>query len=68
VLELNPVLEVSRILMEGDRYSGSKAEEIVNAIRVDNPEFAVFKKKKEDKKDADAQPEKEANLKEDEEF
>ena len=68
VLELNPVLEVSRILMEGDRYSGSKAEEVVNAIRVDNPEFAVYKKKKEDKKDADAQPEKETNLKEEEEF
>jgi len=49
--------------------SGSKAEEVVNAIRVDNPEFAVYKKKKkEDKKDADAQPEKETNLKEEEEF
>jgi hypothetical protein len=67
VLELNPILDVAMILIEGDRYAGSKAEEIVNAIRKENPEFAIMKKKTE-VGSTEAQPEKEANLKEDEEF
>jgi hypothetical protein len=75
VLELNPIREVNMILMEGENYSGSKAEEIVNAIREENPDFAVRKKKTEEGEDKgqsdkgqEKAPEKDPNLTEDEEF
>lgn len=66
VLELNPILEVANILMLGEKYEGSKAEEVVNEIRKENPDFAKQKEKKEEKKDA--VEEVETDLKEDEEF
>jgi hypothetical protein len=71
IMELNPVREVNMILMEGENYSGSKAEEIVNAIREDNPDFAKRKKKEDkddDTKDEEKPREKEANLDDEEEF
>jgi len=75
VLELNPVREVNMILMEGEKYHGSKAEEIVNEIRDENPEFAKRKTKEQNEGDdtinskkAEKPAEKETNLTDDEEF
>jgi len=69
VLELNPILEVANILMKGERYKGSVAEEIVNSIREKNPDFAKYKdKKKEEAPDAAAKAEVETDLKDEEEF
>lgn len=75
ILELAPIREVNMILMQGEEYSGSKAEKIIAAIRKDDPDFAV-RKEKSDKDDAGDEepvdeeklPEKEPDLKEDEEF
>jgi len=49
VKELNPIMEVANLMMAGPTYAGSKAESIVNAIRVDNPEFAKAKAKTDSK-------------------
>lgn len=71
VLELNPILEVANILMKGDKYEGSKAEEIITEIRKETPEFAKMKAKDEKKDkapDPKAKPEKESTLDEEEEF
>ena len=75
IMELSPIREVNLILMQGENYKGSKAEEIINEIRKDNPEFAVRKKKDEDskpdegkKKEEEKPVEKETKLSDDEEF
>jgi len=67
ILELNPVLEVANILMKGERYKGSKAEKIIENIRVENPEFAKVEEKEESKPEG-AKEEVETDLKEEEEF
>jgi len=68
ILELFPVIEVANILMKGLNYEGSKAQTIIEEIRKENPEFAKPRAKDDSKKSADAQPEKESNLNENEEF
>jgi hypothetical protein len=75
ILELNPIREVNMILMEGENYSGSKAEEIINEIRAENPEFAKRKAKTNsegdstsENKTAEKPVEKETNLTDEEEF
>lgn len=65
---LNPFLEVQNILMAGDNYAGSKAEEVIAEIRKEDAEFAKFDKKKEDKQDSKAKPEVKTNLSDDEEY
>lgn len=45
VMELHPIRHVADILMKGEDYEGSKAQEIVNEIRSDNPDFAKRKAK-----------------------
>lgn len=69
VLELNPILEVANIIMNGEAYEGSVAEEIIAEIRKDNADYAKPKAKAKDKEpDADAQPDVKTDLKDDEEF
>jgi len=73
ILELNPIRDVNMVLMESENYSGSKAEEIINEIREDDPDFATRKKKKNDadqsNENAQEKPvEKEVDLDEQEEF
>lgn len=68
ILELNPILEVNKILMHSENYSGSKAEEIINEIRKENPDFAERKKKDETEGAKEKPAEKESNLDEEEEF
>lgn len=43
IMELHPIRHVADILMKSLDYPGSKAEEIINAIRKENPAFAVRK-------------------------
>lgn len=72
IMELNPIREVNMILMEGENYPGSKAEELIKEIRKDNPEFATRKAKDSDEggdKGKEEKPvEKESNLDDEEEF
>lgn len=71
ILELHPIIDVALTLMKGEEYKGSKAEAIVNAIRKENPEFAVYQA--EGKTEGETERETEVkevktNLKEEEEF
>lgn len=76
ILELNPIKDVEMVLMKAENYSGSVAEEVIKAIRVDNPDFAVRKASDKDKGEGTASgskpqekaEEKPTDLKEDEEF
>ena len=43
IMELHPIRHVADILMKSLDYPGSKAEEIINEIRKENPQFAVRK-------------------------
>lgn len=45
IMELNPVLHVADIVMKAENYEGSKAQEIINEIRKENPDFAKRKPK-----------------------
>ena len=66
VLELNPIIEVANILCKGERYEGSKAQEIVEEIRKETPAFAIQKIKTD--ANAEAKEEVKTDLKDDEEF
>jgi hypothetical protein len=76
IMELNPIKDVNMVLMNGENYSGSKAEELIKEIRKENPDFAVRKAKDEDSNDdegkdtaaKDKPKEKESNLDDEEEF
>lgn len=57
ILELNPILHVADIIMKGEAYEGSKAQEIIEEIRKENPDFAKRKPKEgDDKKAGDTTP------------
>ena len=45
ILELNPILHVADIIMKGENYEGSKAQEIIEEIRKENHDFAKRKPK-----------------------
>jgi len=79
IMELHSIREVADIIMCGDRYEGSKAEEIIKEIREENPEFAKRKPKDDDDEDkkkkaeggvdeSKAQEEVKTDLNDDEEF
>ena len=67
VLEMNPILDVAFVLEKGEQYEGSVAQEIVQGIRKDNPEFAVYKPTKGTESKPTA-TKVETNLTEEEEF
>lgn len=73
IMELNPIKDINMVLMESENYKGSIAEQIINEIRKDNPEFAVRKKKDDEDKSSDSESqekaeEKDPNLNDEEEF
>lgn len=41
LLELHPIRDIAELMMKGVEYNGSKAQELIAAIRKDNPTFAV---------------------------
>ncbi len=51
IRELNPVLEVANILMKGEKFKGSKAEQVIAEIRKENPNFAKVSSKQEEGED-----------------
>ena len=64
ILELNPILDVANVLMKGEKYEGSVAEQIVEEIRKENPDFAVPKKKDDSSEEkSEAKDEVETDLK-----
>lgn len=50
--ELNPILDVANCLIKGENYGGSVAEQLVNARRKEDPDYAKPKSK-----DGDSKPE-----------
>lgn len=77
LMELNPIIEVNKIIMHAENYKGSKAEELINEIREENPDFAKQQPKdengegktsKDSEQEQKAPPKKEQNLDDQEEF
>lgn len=66
IMELNPIIEVANILMKGEQYEGSKAQELITEIRVENADFA--KQKTKDKDEAKTPDAPASDLDDNEEF
>ena len=68
IMDLHPIREVANIIMKGEKYKGSKAEEIINEIKKEKPDFAESKEADKREETSQAQEEVKTDLEEEQEF
>ena len=68
IMDLHPIREVANIIMKGEKYKGSKAEEIINEIKKEKPDFAESKETDKREETSQAQEEVKTDLEEEQEF